>query len=361
LRNDYFFWALFLVFALLTAASPKKSASYLGLVDWTTIATLTGLLVLTKGVELSGTLAHLGRHLISLMPTARALALFLVLATALLSTLLTNDVALFVVVPLTIGLRNTGALPVTRLVVFEALAANAGSTLTPIGNPQNLFLWHLSQTSFEHYVMAMLPPVAIVLGMLLLLTAFAFSGRTLAVPEQADNAPIYQRLLLLSLALYLPFLILTDLRLALPALALVMAIFLLLHRDVLARVDWSLILVFILMFIDLRLVAQLPAVRSLIENIGLADPQRLYLAGIGASQLISNVPAAILLAEYTKDWRLIAYAVNTGGFGFILGSLANIIALRLARDRSAWILFHAFSLPFLLVSGGLIYLWLFML
>jgi di/tricarboxylate transporter len=163
------------------------------------------------------------------------------------------------------------------------------------------------------------------------------------------------------LALYLPFLVLTDMHHALPALALVMAIFVLLHRDVLVRVDWPLILVFILMFIDLRLVAQLPAVHALMDSAGLADTRRLYFAGIAASQVISNVPAAILLAEYTKDWRLIAYAVNTGGFGFILGSLANIIALRLARDRSAWICFHAFSLPFLLVSGALVYLWLFVL
>jgi di/tricarboxylate transporter len=296
------------------------------------------------------------------MPTERALALFLVLATALLSTVLTNDVALFVVVPLTVGLHKTGkagSLPLTRLVVFEALAANAGSSLTPIGNPQNLFLWHLSRISFEGYVAAMLPLVAIIMAILLLLTAFAFSGRSLSMPPRADHAPMHDRLLLLCLALYLPFLILTDLHHALPALALVMTIFLLLHREVLARVDWSLILVFILMFIDLRLVAQLPAVRSVIEHIGLADARRLYLAGIGASQLISNVPASILLAEYTKDWRLVAYAVNVGGFGLILGSLANIIALRIARQRSAWIVFHAFSLPFLLAAGGLVYLWLF--
>ncbi len=359
LRGDYFFWALFIGFVLLTAIAPEKVATYPALVDWPTIATLSGLLILTKGVELSGTLEHLGHRLISMMPTERALALFLVLATALLSTALTNDVALFVVVPLTVGLHKAGSLPITRLVVFEALAANAGSSLTPIGNPQNLFLWHLSQIPFEGYVAAMLPLVAIVMAVLLLLTAVAFPGRALRMPLQADHAPIHDRLLLLSLVLYLPFLILTDLHHALPALALVTAIFLLLHRDVLIRVDWSLILVFILMFIDLRLVAQLPAVRSLVESAGLGDTRRLYLAGIAASQVISNVPASILLAEYTKDWRLIAYAVNVGGFGFILGSLANIIALRIAHRRAAWIAFHAFSLPFLLVAGGLVYLWLF--
>ena len=120
-RRDYFFWVLLGVLMLLTALEPGRIFIYPSLVDWSTIAALTGLLVLTKGVELSGFLHHLGKHLVELMPTERALAMFLVLAAALLSTLLTNDVALFVVVPLTVGLRTVSTLPVTRLIVFEAL------------------------------------------------------------------------------------------------------------------------------------------------------------------------------------------------------------------------------------------------
>ena len=185
-----------------------------------------------------------------------------------------------------------------------------------------------------------------------------FAGSRIAI-EGDKRQPLRRNgLLYLSLALYLPFLVLADRHHAELAVALVVAIFALAHRNVLARVDWALILVFILMFIDLRLIAQHAAVRSLIEQVGLADSRRLYFAGIAASQVISNVPAAILLTEYYTDWRLIAYAVNVGGFGFVLGSLANIIALRMARDRKAWLTFHAFSMPFLLVAGGLVYLWL---
>lgn len=358
LRRDYFFWALLGVFALLTLAAPEQVPRYPALVDWPTIAALTGLLVLTKGVELSGYLHHLGERLIAAMPTERALALFLVLAAALLSTLLTNDVALFVMVPLTLNLRAMSAVPVTRLIVFEALAVNAGSALTPLGNPQNLFLWQLSHTSFRQYVAAMLPLATILLVPLLLLAACTFAGSSIAI-KGGNRQPLRRNgLLYLSLALYLPFLVLADRHHAELAVALVVAIFALAHRNVLARVDWALILVFILMFIDLRLIAQHAAVRSLVEQVGLADSRRLYFAGIAASQVISNVPAAILLTEYSRDWRLIAYAVNVGGFGFVLGSLANIIALRMAGDRKAWVTFHAFSMPFLLVAGGLVYLWL---
>jgi di/tricarboxylate transporter len=74
---------------------------------------------------------------------------------------------------------------------------------------------------------------------------------------------------------------------------------------------------------------------------------------------MSNVPAAILLAEHSDDTRLIAYAVDVGGFGLAIGSLANLIALRMLRSRRAWLMFHGFSLPFLLASTLLVYLWLF--
>ena len=145
-------------------------ASYPALVDWPTMATLTGLLVLTKGLEVSGAMHWLGRRLIGLMATERAAAVWLVIAAALLSTVLTNDVALFVIVPLTLGICRITPLPTTRLVVFEALAVNAGSALTPIGNPQNRFLWQLSGSSFGGFVLHMLPLVAVMLTLPVVLT-----------------------------------------------------------------------------------------------------------------------------------------------------------------------------------------------
>lgn len=359
LRKDYFFWTLLGLLVLLTASKPERLLIYPSLVNWPTIAALAGLLVLTKGVEVSGYLHHLGKRMILRMPTDRAMALFLVLTAALLSTLLTNDVALFIVVPLTVGLRAVSTVPVTRLIVFEAFAVNAGSALTPIGNPQNLFLSQLSQISFHQYVGTMLPLALIFLIPLLLLTACTFTGRSITIRGNTDLLPLNKKLLYLSLALYFPFLVFIDLHQAETAVIVVLAIFLIAYHHVLARVDWALILVFMLMFVDMRLIAQDPVVRSFIQQIGLDDPQRLYFTGIAVSQLISNVPAAILLAEYSNDWRLIAYAVNVGGFGFILGSLANIIALRMAHDSRAWLVFHAFSLPFLLMVSGLVYLWLF--
>lgn len=351
LLGDALFRILALALPLLAVFSHAPPRTYPDLVDWPTILTLSGLLVLTKGVEMSGYLPIVAQRLLGLMPSERALALFLVLATALLATVLTNDVALFVMVPLTLALAGAGA-PLGRLIIFEAMAANAGSTLTPIGNPQNLFLWQLSRASFGGFLEAMLPLACALLLALAILTLAAFSGRKLQFREQQQAEPD-RRLLAVALALYPPFLLLTDMHHPLLGLALVLLPLGLGWRGVLARVDWGLILIFVLMFIDLRLLAGIDPVARWIAGVDLSQTAHLYLGGVAASQLISNVPAAILLAEYSRDWKTIAYAVNAGGFGFMLGSLANIIALRMAPDRRTWLDFHAWSVPFLLAATGL--------
>lgn len=355
LLGDPMLWVLLAALALLTALAPGKIASYPALVDWPTMAALAGLLALTQGLDASGALHRLGVWLLGLMATERTTAMGLVLTAALLSMLLTNDVALFVVVPLTLGMCRITGMPATRLIIFEALAVNAGSMLTPIGNPQNLFLWQLSGVSFAEFTLHMLPLVVLLMALLAGLTAWTFRGRA-PLPHSHEAPPVLDRTLLaVSLVLYLPFLIATDMQQAVIAVAVVLSIFLVLRPRVLAQLDWGLLLVFVLMFIDLRLLAGLEVVRQFITGLGLAQAGHLYFTGIAASQVISNVPAAIALAEYSKDWRVLAYGVNVGGFGLMIGSLANLIALRLAKDKKAWLGFHAYALPFLLVAAALGY------
>ncbi|MDG0852865.1 SLC13 family permease [Roseateles puraquae] len=352
LAGDRFFLILLAALLVLAGASPTPIAAYPSLVDGGTLAALTGLLLLTKGLELSGVLQRLGLRLVRAMPSERAIALSLVLAAAVLSMVLTNDVALFVVVPLTLGVCRLTSLPSTRLIVFEALAVNAGSALTPIGNPQNLFLWQLAKVSFGEFMGHQAPLVAALLVGLAALTWVAFGRREVHLTP-APETPLDGRLLGLSACLYAPFLVAADFGHASWAVAVLLVLFLVGHRRVVLDLDWGLLLVFALMFIDLRLLAQLPAVKDAMAGLDLQQPLNLYLVSIGASQLISNVPAAIALSEYTADWRVLAYGVNVGGFGFMVGSLANLIALRMSGDARAWRLFHAYAVPALLLSAVL--------
>jgi di/tricarboxylate transporter len=359
LRKDTVLMMLIAALMGLAAIAPNKIGSYPSLVDWSTIAALTGLLVLTKGLEASGALHRLGMWLIGFMATERATALCLVLAAALLSMLLTNDVALFVAVPLTLGVCRITGMPATKLIVFEALAVNAGSALTPIGNPQNLFLWQMSAVSFTEFVIYMLPLVALLMALLLGLTACVFRGQSASARSEEQAPPLDRTLLGLSLVLYLPFLIATDLHQAVRAVGAVLMIFVLLRPKMLVQVDWALLLVFVLMFIDLRLFAGLDEVYRVMASLNLAQPEHLYFTGIAASQVVSNVPAAIALAEYSNDWRVLAYGVNVGGFGLMTGSLANLIALRMAQDRKAWLSFHFYAIPFLFVAAVVGYVLMF--
>jgi len=305
------------------------------------------LMILSRGLEDSGLLGRGALFLLGHLHGVRTLAVVLVLFAAALSAVVTNDVALFIVVPVTLGLRRVAVLPVGRLVVFEALAVNAGSTLSPVGNPQNLFLWQHAEVSFLAFAQAMAPLALALLVLLLLLVPLAFQGQRISVAVAAPAAGVKRPLMLMSLLLYPLFLLALDRGYAAPALLLVLALYLALFPRVLRYVDWLLLLVFALMFIDLGLLAGLPAIGDLVERLDRL-PGGMLTGAMLLSQGISNVPAAILLADFTTDWRAVAWGVNVGGFGFLLGSLANLIALRLSGEAGLWRDFHRWSLMMIL-------------
>ncbi|MRS13833.1 anion transporter [Enterobacteriaceae bacterium RIT691] len=348
LKRDRFLHLLLLIGALLCFFVPFTPHRWPAAIDWHTIVTLSGLMLLTKGVEQSGYFDVLGRKMARRFVTERQLAMFMVLAAALLSTFLTNDVALFIIVPLTLTLKKWCAIPVNRLIIFEALAVNAGSLLTPIGNPQNILLWGRSGLSFVQFSGQMLPLAAAMMLTLLLLCWFCFPAKALHY-QSGDRTPDWKpKLVWCCLAFYLIFLLALELRQELWGLALLAAGFLLLERRVVFSVDWTLLLVFMAMFIDVHLMTQLPILQQALTGVGQLSEGGLWLTAIGLSQVISNVPSTILLINYVPPSMLLAWAVNVGGFGLLPGSLANLIALRMANDRRIWWRFHLYSIPMLL-------------
>jgi len=351
LRQERLLLVLLLALPGLWWLSALPARALPALVDWSTIGALAGLLLLSRALEESGQLSRFGQRVLRRLSGERTLALFLVVFAAALSTVITNDVALFISVPLTLGLRLVAPLPVVRLVVFQALAVNAGSALSPIGNPQNLYLWQQSGLGFVEFTRMMAPLSG---GLLLVLIAsipLAFRARALTPGAPAPATPTDPRLLW-ALPAYLPFIALVEAGHAVLAALGTAGLCLLLRPRLLAGVDWLLLLVFVLMFLDLGLLAHWPA---LVARVALVPdtPETIYLLGVGLSQLMSNVPAAIFLAEFSGEWRALAWGVSVGGFGLAIGSMANLIALRLAREPTAWIDFHRWSLPMLLVATAL--------
>ncbi|KWI63764.1 citrate transporter [Burkholderia stagnalis] len=338
---------------LLQWMHPQPFAVLANRVDWQTVATLAGLLMLTKALELSGCLMWLAHRIVHHVHSERALAMLLVVFAAVLSMWLTNDVALFVVVPLMISLRALAPLPFRRLVIVVALAVNAGSVATPLGNPQNLFLWQLSGVSFGRFVLTLGPLAIALMALLLAVTACAFRAKPLDLSGDAIALPMQRMHALVAAVLFVSFVLLADAHRALPGLIAVAVVLFAVRRDSVLRIDWLLLLIFVLMFVVLRSAAALPAVHDAIAQARLDTPLRVFAAGAALSQGISNVPAAILLSEFTRDWRALAFGVSVGGFGIAIGSLANLIAVRLAKEPRMWLPFHLVSIPFAIASAAL--------
>lgn len=355
LTEDYLLLVLLLVLPLLLWCSPTSPSGLLVLVDWQTVCALAGLMLLSRALEDSGYLARFAAWLLALCHSERGLAGLLLVFAALLAAIVTNDVALFILIPITLSIGRLSGVAVGRLIIFLALAVNAGSALTPIGNPQNLVLWQASGYSFWHFTLMMAPLALSLLLLILLLShwAFAKTKLTVAVPHQnsADNRQLFGW----SLAGYPLFILAMEYQLAPYAAGVVLAAYLLLKRGVVSGIDWVLLLVFSLMFIDLGLLAQLPVMQQF--AVTLMDlPAGSYTGAALLSQFISNVPAAIFLQHFTEEWRALSWGVSVGGFGLAIGSLANLIALRLSKQPGLWREFHYWSLP--VFAGSLLLGWL---
>jgi Na+/H+ antiporter NhaD/arsenite permease-like protein len=352
---------LLLLFATLTIAlavlDPQPLANYQHWLQLPTLAGLMGLLIAIQGICDSGLVQHAAAAVAARAHSLRSLGLLLVAATALLSMVLTNDVSLFLIVPLTLAIGGISNLPVLRMVVLEALAVNAGSTLSPIGNPQNLLLWQHSQLPFLHFVLAMLPAATV---MFVLLAAFTWlwlpRDRVSLTPDKIDGQLTSIRLGVGSVLALAGMVLLMEYHQAPLGAGLLLVLFALLARSSLERIDWLLLLTFAAIFLGLGHFAELPLVRHALDRLDFNQPLTLYVSGIVVSQLISNVPATVLLLDRTPDAIALAVAVNVGGFGVAIGSLANLIALRLAKQPHGLRLLHLVSIPFLLVCAPLVYL-----
>ena len=345
-------WGLGIVAIGFALWQPRAPAAMLALVDWQTVGALAGLLAITQAIERSGVLQSAARRLLARVTHLRALALWLTAGAALLSALVTNDVSLFLLVPLTRVLATQAELPLARLVVLQALAVNAGSALTPIGNPQNLFLWHRSGLGFGGFVAMMAPTVAVMLAWLFATVWWLVPNTPIALQPDAPRVAAAPRLLALAGVLLVVFIVALDRHALLLGLGVVFVALLWARPRMLLAIDWALLAIIALMFIDLRQLAALPVVAAWAGALPIGSGLGAYMAGVVGSQFISNVPATIALDRYVHDLPALAAGVSVGGFGLVIGSLANLIALRLARLPHGLREFHRLSVPFLLVCGA---------
>jgi Na+/H+ antiporter NhaD/arsenite permease-like protein len=356
LKHEWLLLLFMILAVVLACVDPQPLARYQRWLQLPTLAGLLGLMIAIQGIRDSGLIQRMAGTMVARMHSLRGIGLLLVSTTAVLSMVLTNDVSLFLIVPLTVAIGGMSNLPIARMAVLEALAVNAGSTLSPIGNPQNLLLWQHDQIPFLQFVGDMLPASAVMFVLVAALTwIWLPKERAELYSERLDGHAISLSLAILSVISLVMMVLMMERGHALLGALLLIVPFALFSWRSLKHIDWLLMATFAAIFLGLGHFAALPIVAHMLSKIDFNQPLTLYLSGIVSSQLISNVPATVLLLDRAPDAMALAVAVNVGGFGVVIGSLANLIALRLAKQPHGMRLFHEVSIPFLLVCAPLVY------
>ena len=316
-----------LVLAALSCFIAPPSPDYLGYIDFNTLIILFCLMLLVEGLREQNFLQYIAAKVLSRVGTMRGMAATLVFLCFFSSMLITNDVALITFVPLGVMMLRMASLRrrMCYTVTMMTIAGNLGSMFTPIGNPQNLYLFGLSGMGLPEFLLLTGPYT---LGAAVLLAAFVFFGYrhrqlTIRMGETASlnrgEIAFYLVLFLLCVATvsgFLPHLAL---------LAVVAALLLWRNRGLFVRIDYSLILTFVFFFIFVGNLKQLDALQTW---IGGAMAGRDRLIGVLVSQVISNVPAAMLLSGYSGDLRELIVGVNLGGLGTLIASMASLISYK---------------------------------
>ena len=351
-REEAVLSCLLIAFILLTVFVPGHILEYHTYIDYRTMVTLLALIIAATGIKRSGYLDAAARHMLKGIRDERMLAAFMSAMSVVLSMFLTNDIALFIVVPLTVSMQKVLKNDLTKIVIFEAIAVNAGSTLTPIGNPQNLFVWNGWGISFLKFTAEMSMPFIVMFCGLGALILAAVRPHGLKLNSEKEREPVVKKLGIISFALMAAFILSLQFGAGVYMLPVILFVYLFLYPAVLKEIDWLLLLTFVFMFIDFSLLAKAPALQSLFSRLDLSGPGRAYMTTALLSQVISNVPASIFVSKFSGNWKAIAYGADVAGNGIIIGSLANIIAIRLLKPAGKTVLleFHAYSIPFFIVK-----------
>lgn len=315
------------------------STDYWDYMDFRVLALLFCLMVVVAAMEKIGLFTVLADRIVGRTKTMVGLGGALVFLCFFFAMVVTNDVALITFVPFTVQVLEMvkGQDKLIPIVVLQTVAANLGSMLTPIGNPQNLYLFSAFHMEMDHFLNVMTPVTGLSAG-LLALCCFLFlrsgKGELITVSgngwdsgrERPEIASQDKGKLLLYIALFcLCFMTVVHI-LPWQTLVIIILLFtLMVDRSLIRRVDYGLLLTFACFFIFVGNGAAIPAVSAGLSHVLLG---RELIVGIGASQIISNVPAAVLLSGFTEQADGLLLGVNLGGLGTLIASLASLISYK---------------------------------
>ena len=320
------------VLAVASAFVVHPSKSYLGYIDFRTLSILLMLMITMAGFQKLSVFRQLGELLVGRTSTIRGVVLILIGLCFFSSMFITNDVALLTFVPfsiITLSISNRKDLYII-VIVLETLAANLGSMLTPLGNPQNLYLYSLSGMSMAAFIKLMLP-YSLCSALLLFISALIFvkdAKVTLKDNDRKsyDRTKREKRLIGLYIAAFIISLFVVARLVPYPVgLVIVLIAVIAFDRNVLRKPDYSLLFTFIFLFIFIGNIKRIPEFSQVLESL-----IKINEVGVSIvlSQFISNVPAAILCSGFADDLQKIIIGTNLGGMGTLIASMASLISFK---------------------------------
>ena len=314
------------VAAFVTCFIVPPDAQYLGYFDLKTLTCLFCVLAVVcalKNIRFFYMLAH---NVVRIFKNARMSVLALVYITFIGSMLIANDMALLTFLPLGYLVLSTTSKEKYMAFTFimQNIAANLGGMLTPFGNPQNLYLYTKYSIPTGEFMAIMAPPFIISIVAITLLCIVFVKPEPLEIGEEKITLPIKRTVLYLALFALSIAIVFRGIPYGI-GLIIIPAVLLVVDRKALAAVDYPLLLTFVFFFIFAGNMARIDAVRSLFSWL---LGQNTLLFSVLSCQLISNVPSAILLSQFTDNYAPLLVGVNIGGAGTLIASLASLITFR---------------------------------
>ncbi len=350
-KNVVMFIAL--VAAVVTSVIVPPDREYLGYFDCKTLSCLFCVLAVVcalRNIRFFYLLAH---QVVRMFKNARMCVMALLYITFIGSMLIANDMALLTFLPLGyLVLESTGERKyMAKTFILQNIAANLGGMLTPFGNPQNLYLYSKFSIPDGEFLRIMAPSFLLSIALITLCCILFIKAEPLAIAEEKISLPPLRTtvyLLLFALSIIIVFRLIPYYI----GLIVVPVVLLFLDRRALEKVDYPLLLTFVFFFIFSGNMARIGAVRTFFSS--LLEKNTLIFSALSC-QFISNVPSAILLSQFTENYRELLIGVNIGGTGTIIASLASLITFREFTKRQPqatgkYLLeFSAFNFAFLFI------------
>ena len=313
--------------AIATMFLVPPDGEYLAYIDLRTLALLMCLMIVVAGVQACGAFRALTVQMLRRCSSGRVLSVMLVWLPFFCAMLVTNDVALLVFVPFTLALLaeagyDKASIPI---LVLQTVAANLGSMATPVGNPQNLYLYAFYELGIGEFFALVLPLTAVSL-VALTIASLPILPKAIQTPQMADAELDGKKLLCFAVLFVICLLTVFHVIHYGIMTVIVLAAIAVMDRKLLKKLDVALLATFVWFFIVSGNLGRVDAVRDFLQ--GLLERNTL-LTAVGTSQIISNVPAAVLLSGFTGNWQDLLAGVNIGGLGTPIASLASLITLKL--------------------------------